>query len=137
MSQILYQTDIKEKFKVITILNTELLSNLVGELDILTTEWGNSAPKNLVINLKNVTNWEEAIIEQIASAQGQFYEKNTSFVICALSEPMQDILDNTEYAELLNMTPTESEAWDIVQMEEIERELLDSDDMEFSLPNED
>ncbi len=137
MSQILYQTDIKEKFKVITILNTELLSNLVGELDKLTTEWGNAAPKNLVINLKNVTNWEEAIIEQIASAQGQFYEKNISFVICALSGPMQDILDNTEYAELLNMTPTESEAWDIVQMEEIERELLDSDDMEFSLPNED
>jgi hypothetical protein len=30
------------------------------------------------------------------------------------------------------MTPTESEAWDIIQMEEIERELLDSDDMEFS-----
>jgi hypothetical protein len=34
----------------------------------------------------------------------------------------------------MNTTPTESEAWDIVQMEEIERELLDSDDMEFSLP---
>ena len=28
----------------------------------------------------------------------------------------------------------QSEAWDIVQMEEIERELLDSDDMDFSLP---
>jgi hypothetical protein len=34
------------------------------------------------------------------------------------------------------MTPTESEAWDIVQMEEIERELLDSDDMEFEVPKE-
>jgi hypothetical protein len=26
---------------------------------------------------------------------------------------------------MMNVTPTESEAWDIVQMEEIERELLD------------
>ena len=34
------------------------------------------------------------------------------------------------------MTPTESEAWDIVQMEEIERELLDSDDMEFEVSKE-
>ena len=34
----------------------------------------------------------------------------------------------------MNTTPTESEAWDIVQMEEIERELLDSDDMEFANP---
>ena len=36
-----------------------------------------------------------------------------------------------EIAEILNITPTESEAWDIVQMEEIERELLDGDDVNF------
>jgi anti-anti-sigma regulatory factor len=103
----------------------------------LTTKLGNTAPKNLILNLKLVQNWDEAIIAQIATSQGQFYEQNTSFVVCSLSDHLQDILDKTDYAELLNMTPTESEAWDIVQMEEIERELLDSDDMEFSLPIED
>jgi anti-anti-sigma factor len=136
MSQIQYQTETKEKFTVITILNTELSSNLVPELANLTSNWGNTPPKNLVLNLKNVQNWDEAVIEQIATAQGQFYEQNTSFVICALSAKLFDILDKTDYAELLNMTPTESEAWDIVQMEEIERELLDSDDMEFSIQEE-
>jgi anti-anti-sigma regulatory factor len=136
MSQILYQTATKEKFTVITIENKQLLSNFVAELDNLTTKLGNTAPKNLILNLKLVDNWDEAIIEQISKAQGQFYEQNTSFVICGLSHKLQDILDKTDYAELLNMTPSESEAWDIVQMEEIERELLDSDDMEFSLPNE-
>ena len=137
MSQILYQNATKEKFTVITIENKELLSNLVTELDNLTTKLGNTAPKNLILNLKSVQNWDEAIIAQIATSQGQFYEQNTSFVVCSLSDHLQDILDKTDYAELLNMTPTESEAWDIVQMEEIERELLDSDDMEFSLPIED
>ena len=34
------------------------------------------------------------------------------------------LLDEKELLELMNVTPTESEAWDIVQMEEIERELL-------------
>jgi hypothetical protein len=29
--------------------------------------------------------------------------------------------------DLINHTPTESEAWDIVQMEEIERELLNGE----------
>jgi hypothetical protein len=33
-------------------------------------------------------------------------------------------LDNNDLLEILNVTPTESEAWDIVQMEEIEREYL-------------
>ncbi len=136
MSQIQYQTDTKEKFTVITILNNNLNSNLVPELAQLTSKWGNTAPKNLVLNLKNVKNWDEAVIEQIANAQGQFYEQNTSFVVCALSDALFDILDKTDYAELLNMTPTESEAWDIVQMEEIERELLDSDDMEFEVSKE-
>jgi anti-anti-sigma factor len=134
MSQIQYQTETKEKFNVITFLNTQLDSNLVPELAELTSKWGNTAPKNLVLNLKNVKSWDLATIEHIAQAQGQFYENNTSFVICSLSDHLQDQLDKTDYAELMNMTPTESEAWDIVQMEEIERELLDSDDMEFSLP---
>jgi anti-anti-sigma regulatory factor len=136
MSQIQYQTDTKEKFTVITILNTDLSSNLVPEMANLTTKWGNTAPKNLVLNLKNVQNWDEDMIEHIATAQGHFYEQNVSFVVCAISDTLFDILDKTDYAELLNMTPTESEAWDIVQMEEIERELLDSDDMEFPLQKE-
>jgi hypothetical protein len=33
-------------------------------------------------------------------------------------------LDEMQLLELMNVTPTESEAWDIVQMEEIERELM-------------
>ena len=136
MSQIQYQTDTKEKFTVITILNNHLNSNLVPELAELTSKWGNTAPKNLVLNLKNVESWDEAVIEQIASDQGQFYDKNTSFVVCSMSDGLFDTLDKSDYAELLNMTPTESEAWDIVQMEEIERELLDSDDMEFEVSKE-
>lgn len=132
MSQIQYQTAPKEKFTVITLLNTSLSSNLVPELNELTNTIGATAPKNLVLNFKHVTNWELPIIEQLADAQQRFYDNNTSFVICCLSDSLQDLLDKTEFAELLNMTPTESEAWDIIQMEEIERELLDSDDMEFS-----
>ena len=136
MSLIQYQIDTKEKFNVITILNTQFSSNLVPELADLTSKWGNTPQKNLVLNLQNLENWDEAVIEQISSSQGQFYEKNISFVICALSDKLLDILDKTDYAELLNMTPTESEAWDIVQMEELERDLLDSDDMEFTIQNE-
>jgi len=40
---------------------------------------------------------------------------------------VEETFDKEELLELLNCTPTESEAWDIVQMEEIERELLDNE----------
>jgi len=104
----------------------------VPELAQIIAKIGAEAPKNLVLNLEQVDRWELPAIAQLADGQATFYENNTSFVICCLSDSLQDTLDLTEYAEILNMTATESEAWDIVQMEEIERELLDSDDMEFS-----
>ena len=59
--------------------------------------------------------------------QQRFYEQNRSFVICELQPSVENALDKEELLELLNSTPTESEAWDIVQMEEIERELLDNE----------
>ena len=127
-----YQTEQKEKFTVVTLLENSLSSNLVPELAELTTKIGAEAPINLVLNFAKVARWELPVIEQLANAQQSFYDNNTSFVICCLSNSLQELLDLTEYAELMNITPTESEAWDIVQMEEIERELLDSDDMEFS-----
>ena len=58
------------------------------------------------------------------------YQENASFVSCCLQKPVEDFLTNSELIELFNITPTESEAWDIVQMEEIERELMDGEDWE-------
>jgi hypothetical protein len=44
--------------------------------------------------------------------------------LCCLNDSVKkqmiDVSESLEYA----ITPTESEAWDIVQMDEIERELL-------------
>ena len=127
-----YKTEPNEKFTVIKLTDTSLSSNLVPELTDLTNTILEKAPKNLVLNLSEVTNWDLAIMEQLANAQQKYYDNNASFVICCLSNSLQDSLDQTDFAEIMNTTPTESEAWDIVQMEEIERELLDSDDMEFN-----
>ena len=65
--------------------------------------------------------------ERIALIQQQFYENNSSFVICNLQAAVEKLLDEKGLLEVMNVTPTETEAWDIVQMEEIERELLGGD----------
>ena len=127
-----YQIEQKEKFTVVTLLESSLSSNLVPQLAELTTKIGAKSPKNLIINFSKVDRWELPIIEELANSQEAFYDNNTSFVICCLSDSLQELVDLTEFAEVMNITPTESEAWDIVQMEEIERELLDSDDPDFS-----
>ena len=130
-----YKTDLKEKFTVVTFLDASLTSNSVPEINELTQKILSQSPKNLVVNCGQVKQWDSSIIAALANAQEQFYDNNASFVICALSDALQNSIDSSEYAEMMNLTPTETEAWDIVQMEEIERELLDSDDMEFSAEN--
>ena len=47
-----------------------------------------------------------------------------SFVICNLQPKVEAVFEKEELIDVMNITPTESEAWDIVQMEEIERELM-------------
>ncbi len=79
---------------------------------------------NLVINLKNVAHVEEKFINELAALQQQFYSNNISFVLCQLQLPVQALINELDLDEMLNITPSETEAWDIVQMEEIERELL-------------
>ena len=127
-----YKIDTKEKFTVLSLLDPNLSSNLVPELNDLIKKLGTNSPKNLVLNLEGVKDWDLSIMELLAQHQEVFYDNNTSFVLCCLSDHLQTSLDSTEFGEIMNLTPTETEAWDIVQMEEIERELLDSDDMEFS-----
>ena len=127
-----YKIDTKEKFTVLSLLDPKLSSNLVPELNDLVKNLGSNSPKTLVLNLEAVKDWDLSIMELLAQHQEVFYDNNSSFVLCCLSDDLQSALDSTEFGEVMNLTPTETEAWDIVQMEEIERELLDSDDMEFS-----
>lgn len=123
--------DTKEKFTTITPEESEITANMSDELRKLAEERLNDMPKSVVLNLQQVQSVDPAAAAGIASLQQHFYEQSASFVVCGMNENIEKTFDEAELLDFLNFTPTESEAWDIVQMEEIERELLDSDDIEF------
>lgn len=123
--------DTKEKFTVVTPILPELSANIAAEIATTCTGQLQKEVKNVILNLESVSFVEESAAEALGELQQKFYENNASFVICSLQPPVEERFEKMELLELLNITPTESEAWDIVQMEEIERELLDGDDMEF------
>jgi anti-anti-sigma factor len=123
------KTDTKEKFHVITVIDSTLSASMTDELaDCLLTYLQNDAPgtgrdiKNIVLVLANVQSIDEDAARALLLIQQKFYENSASFVICELQKPVEDYLDRLELLEIMNVTPTQSEAWDIVQMEEIERE---------------
>ncbi len=116
--------DTKEKFHAITIKEPILAANMTADLDECLVPLLQYDVKNVVLILKDITTIEEAAGEHLVRLQQNFYEQNASFVICGLQPKVEKSLDQASLLELLNVTPTESEAWDIVQMEEIEREMF-------------
>ena len=124
--------DTREKFTVITPDTDALSDNLTADLSSVIVQYLQNNPKNVVLNLKNVSAVDASAVERLVTLQQQFYESSASFIICEIENNLEKKLDELGLLELMNVTPTESEAWDIVQMEEIERELLDGDDMDFN-----
>ena len=116
--------DTKEKFTVLTIEDRELPANMTEELDEKLLLYLQEEVKNVILKFSNVEQIAVSTAEDIARIQQIYYDKESSFVICELQKQVEEFLDKEELLEILNVVPTESEAWDMVQMEEIEREMF-------------
>jgi len=120
--------DTKEKFHVITVAETSLSATMTDKMEECLLPYLQNDVKNLVLILKDTYSIDVAAAEKLVHIQQKYYEKNASFVICELQKPVEEFLDKNELLEIMNVTLTESEAWDIVQMEEIEREFFSEEE---------
>jgi|SRR6185312_1071209 len=121
--------DTREKFHAITILATALAANMTEDLDRCLLPILQKDVKNVILILKDIENVEDAAAEYLVGVQQRFYDNNASFVICELTPAVEKSLEDSGLLELMNVTPTESEAWDIIHLEEIEREMLNGPDL--------
>ena len=132
-----FKIDTKERFQVVSLPAGKFSASLSEELtqqleSVLTNEAAiaKGTPSNIIVSFREVTEIEPSATSVLLNLHQQFYSNNSSFVCCELSKELQKQFENLELTDVLNITPTESEAWDIVQMEEIEREILGGDDFE-------
>ena len=117
--------DTKEKFHVITVAGPVLSADMAVELSGRLQNFLNNPIRSVILSLSQIKVLDEVAGETLVKTQQKFYEQNASFVICEIQKPVEEFLDSKNLLEIINSTPTQSEAWDIIQMEEIERELLD------------
>jgi anti-anti-sigma factor len=118
-----FKIDTKDAFYVIYLNTPEFTAKLAEELVEEVTKSQKEMTKSLVLNLEIVTSIEKSAIESLNNLYGNTTEKRKSFVLCCMNQHVKESFFNANLLEKINYTPTESEAWDIVQMEEIEREL--------------
>ncbi|MCP9751175.1 STAS domain-containing protein [Ferruginibacter sp. HRS2-29] len=119
-----FKIDTKEKFTVIKPEEAVLSANMTEDINTLLSAYLSKPVPHIVLNLSLTDSIEPEVAESIAGLQQEFYEKNCSFIVCEMKEAVENSFDSLELLEFMNVTPTESEAWDIVQMEEIEREIM-------------
>lgn len=123
-----FKIDTKEKFTVITPQNDVFDAKMAEVLWEAATLRIHEEYGNVIVNMQNVTTSDAAAVNNLASLQQHFHAAKKSFVLCAVQPKVIMIIKNEDLIDGLNMTPSLSEAFDIVQMEEIERELMDDFD---------
>jgi len=119
--------DTREKFHAITIQEPSLAANMTEDLQQCLLPLLEKDVKNVVLILKDIAEVDNAAAECLVKVQQSFYDNSASFVICELTPAVEKSLEDSGLLELMNVTPTESEAWDIVHLEEVEREMLGDD----------
>src|ERR1700731_353375 len=112
-----FKIDTREKFHAITIQESTLAANMTAEIDECLLPLLQNGVKNAVLILKDIQNIDNAAAEVLVKIQQIFNETKASFVICELTKQVEKRLDEEGLLELLNITRTESEARDMVQME--------------------
>ncbi|MEY3059343.1 MAG: hypothetical protein RL000_695 [Bacteroidota bacterium] len=115
--------DTKEIFHVISILDTDLTANMSASFMAIIAKKQEEDAKSLILDLAHINSIDLSFAACLTLLSSQIYAEQKSFVICNLKESVKEKLAEWSILDELNTTPTESEAWDIVQMEEIEREL--------------
>lgn len=122
--------DTKEKFNVATPIIEQLNDNTAEELNSILKSLPDESVKNLIVNLEHVNGISNNVPDIWGKLYESFLEDNASLVFCNMNDQIKKVVDTEELLDSLNVVPTESEAWDIVQMEEMEREMFGSNDQE-------
>ncbi len=114
----------KEKFTVIELIEPVFAANMAAEFRELSESLSSKPPFNIILDLNGIEETDPDMAEILAQVQADVYEKGHSFVVCSMNNSVTKTFEAADLIDIMNITPTQSEAWDMVQMEEVERELL-------------
>ncbi|MBK7763228.1 MAG: STAS domain-containing protein [Bacteroidetes bacterium] len=122
-----YKIEARTDFDIITPLYAKMDSTLTEQLnDLIDDSIENS--RSLVIDFVHIEELNEEEVKVIERMHNELYQQNLSFVICHVNAACRKQIAELELEHVLNVTPTQIEAIDVVSMEGLERMLLDEGD---------
>jgi anti-anti-sigma regulatory factor len=125
-----YNIDTKENFDIITPINDLFNQDLAEEIQQFLSA---SILKNrsAIIDFSSIQSIENNLNQTIIDWHHKMYDSNLSFALCGMNDEVKKSMQENEESDILNITPKQIEAIDIVAMEGLERELLGDEDFDF------
>ncbi len=121
-----YKIDTKEHFDIITPLYAEFDSILSDQLNELVDDSRENA-RSLLIDFSQIETMTDENVRLLETLHNEKYNDKLSFVLCHMHVSCKKTVAENELEHLLNMVPTMIEAIDMINMEGLERELLNEE----------
>lgn len=118
-----FEVDNNDKYTLITAKVDKLDSlnapDLKSELVVLNKQ----GTRNLIINLEHTRYCDSSGLSAILVGNRLCKNSGGTFVVTGLQTSVKKLISISQLESVLNITPTVSEAVDLVMMEEVERDL--------------
>ncbi len=79
--------------------------------------------RNIILDLSKTRYCDSSGLSSILVAHRLCKEANGSFILASLQDSVQKLIDISQLNNVLKITPTYKEAVDLLQMEEVERDV--------------
>jgi uncharacterized protein YkvS len=117
-----FKIDTKEKIVLLRLEEETLDAKMSDAFVGATGAIGELEEKNLILDLHSLQSADDAGLKAIFTVYMRQYDRSLSAAVAGLNSTLTQKL-TAAYPEMLNIVPTESEAIDMVMMEDFEREL--------------
>jgi len=121
-----YKIDTKEHFDIITPLCAQFDSILSDQLNELVDDSRENA-RSLLIDFSQIETMTDENVRLLEALHNEMYNDNLSFILCHMHISCKKTVAENELEHLLIMVPTMNEALDMINMEGLERELLNEE----------
>ncbi|MFN7014526.1 MAG: STAS domain-containing protein, partial [Bacteroidia bacterium] len=96
---------------------------LKSELVVISNDGG----RNIIIDLSETRYCDSSGLSAILVGNRLCKNANGSFIVCGLQDAVKKLISISQLDTILNITPSFTEAEDMLFMEEVERDILNGD----------
>jgi anti-sigma B factor antagonist len=121
-----YTTEKHEKYIVLKLKDDKLNDLISSQLKVRFEELHNDGERNIILDLTRVNYCDSSGLSAILMGNKLCKNAFGSFVLCGLNVNVQRVITISQLDKVLLICPSLQEAIDLVFMDEIERELLNT-----------